>query len=204
MRAKILIFLSLTGMVYSLVLSRHIFAESDQIKQKLVINKNGDVSIENDTTGKEKLFIRADPKNDTTSTCVLKNDDELTRLYVKLTNDGAAYTSEGRYEEAVSLLTKATIIKPSMPYAYINLSDTYYHMGKHAESVKASKSAIKLDSSNAASYSNLGNAYYALRLEAEAKESYQKAIELYRSQGNVAGVEKIEKRLEQYALKELR
>ncbi len=178
-----------------------VFASTPTFAVRLVKDKMGNVMVVNDNDQGTQLMQGANPKEDSTSADIISYEDERTRLYAELTNNGAACISEGRYEEAISLLKKATVIKPNMPHAYINLADTYYHMGKYEDSIEASKTALCMAPLNAASYGNLGNAYYALGKKGEAMKNYQKAIAIYRQEADADGVKKIEKRIEQYSLK---
>lgn len=119
------------------------------------------------------------------------------RQYISIVDEAVGNIQQGLYEQAVEKFKKAIILEPSMPYAYDNLSNAYYHLHKYEEAIAMSKNVLKMDPNYANAYGNLGSIYYAMGRYGEAKENYKKARELFQKEGDMKGVAKTDEYLGQ-------
>jgi tetratricopeptide (TPR) repeat protein len=123
--------------------------------------------------------------------------DQSFKDYIAVVNEAVRYLEGGLYEEAAEELKKAISLEPSMPYAYDNLANAYYHLRKYREAIAMAETALRMDPDYANAYGNLGNIYYALGKHKEARENYQKAKGLFQKKGDLEGVARVDKSLAQ-------
>lgn len=90
---------------------------------------------------------------------------------------GIALISLGRFDEAVSKLSKASKINPS-DAIYCTLGNAYSDKGDIDSAISSYCSAIQLNKANLEAYNNLGMAYTTKNMLNEAVSCYQKAISL--------------------------
>jgi len=73
-------------------------------------------------------------------------------------NLGAALNEEGRFPEAISVLSRAIEIKPDHPEAWYNLGRTYVITGRYPKAIPLLEKAIRLKSDYVDAYINLAAA----------------------------------------------
>ncbi|MDD4651255.1 MAG: tetratricopeptide repeat protein [Methanothrix sp.] len=93
-------------------------------------------------------------------------------------NKGFAYSSLGRYEEAISSYEQAIRIDPQLAEAWNNKGIALSNLGRHKEAIKAYEAAIKLERGFSAAWYNKGLSLDALGRNAEAIEAYDKALKM--------------------------
>lgn len=92
-----------------------------------------------------------------------------------LANLAAVYLSEGKYEEAKSLLIRVVNVKPSAD-AYSNLGTAYYYLKSYSDAIAAFRSATGLRAKDHRMWHSLGDAYEAAGDRAAAAHAFERAI----------------------------
>ena len=90
--------------------------------------------------------------------------------------------SQGRYEDAISVLQRTTELAPNSVVVYQYLGQLLGNQGRFDPAIAAFEEAIKLDPSYAAAYYNLGFVLNAVDRTEEGKAAIQKALLLTREQ----------------------
>lgn len=160
--------------------------KEDPITHKAALVEEGPSAEE--TAGKEG--------KDHVSEDVLPSDERF-KQYTTAVDEAAGDMQQGLYEPAIEKLKEAIMLEPSMPYAYDNLANAYYHLRRYEEAIAMSKKALTVDPNYANAYGNLGSIYYALGKYQDAKENYEKARELFQKKGDARGVAKTDEYLAQ-------
>ena len=105
----------------------------------------------------------------------LKSSPHSVRAHNNLGNE---YSKIGKYQEAISLYSKAIEIDSEHASSYNNLANAYSDLGQKEKSIPFYEKAIELRPSYAGSYYNLANSYRDLNQEELAISFYKKAIEV--------------------------
>ncbi|MFA6079276.1 MAG: tetratricopeptide repeat protein [Candidatus Omnitrophota bacterium] len=129
---------------------------------------------------------------------MLKRGNDRDTLYADLSNRGTQLIGQCRYYDAACVFKEAIAVKPHLSHAYVCLAGAYFHLGRYDECIETSKISLVLTPNIASSYSTLGDAYSALGKRAEAKANYKRALEIFRKDGNLAAVKKMEESLSEY------
>ena len=182
----ILLFVIFLTIYYSASAAADMVLKKDKNSSEVILAEEGPVV----------QSVAGEEKKDHLSKDELSSDVRF-RQYIEAVNEAVGYIEDGLYGEAVKKLKKSIILEPSLPYAYDNLANAYYHLHKYEEAMSMSKTSLKMDPNYASAYGNLGNIYYALGKYVEAKENYLKAKELFLKKGDAAGVARIEESLMQ-------
>ncbi|UCE28277.1 MAG: tetratricopeptide repeat protein [Candidatus Coatesbacteria bacterium] len=90
---------------------------------------------------------------------------------------GLAYINVGRYDDAITVLKKATSADPSLGTAWNNLALAYLRKGMLDEAESAAEKAVALDPDNGQARSNLGSVYIRRGLYDEAWDEFETARE---------------------------
>src|SRR5262245_59500536 len=69
---------------------------------------------------------------------------------------GQELVSQGRYDEAITVLQEVVRLDPTQDAAYHNLGFAYLRTGRHADAIAAFQAAIQLDPRYASSHYGLG------------------------------------------------
>ena len=88
---------------------------------------------------------------------------------------GALTSAQGKYEEAVGLISRAIGIKPSRSMHY-NLGNAFRELKKLDEAAESYRHALALDPNYAEAHSNLGSVLLAQGKAEEAVESFRRAL----------------------------
>jgi len=89
---------------------------------------------------------------------------------------GVACSQQGRHDEAVELILKASKIAPASAAMHLNLGNALLGAGRHSEAVARYRKALALEPRNAIAHRNLGSALNALNRPAEAEACYRKSV----------------------------
>ncbi len=95
-----------------------------------------------------------------------------------LSNLGAAYASQGKFDEEVEACKKALSINPNDAEAWNNLGAAYHVQGKFDEAVEAFRKALSINPNDAEACYNLGFAYHSQGKFDEAVHAYRKALSI--------------------------
>ena len=93
-------------------------------------------------------------------------------------NKGFAYSSLGRYEEAISSYEEAIRIDPQLAEAWNNKGIALANLGRQKDAIKAYEAAIKLERGFSAAWYNKGLSLDALGRNTEAIEAYDRALKM--------------------------
>jgi Flp pilus assembly protein TadD len=91
---------------------------------------------------------------------------------------GVAYGSEGRIEDSIRTLSRATEIDPGRPLIWLNLGASLDQSGDMTRAIEAFRSAVRLQPDFAYAHSRLGGALIRTGSLNEARSHLNKAIEL--------------------------
>lgn len=91
---------------------------------------------------------------------------------------GLIALQQGRYPDAVELISKAIRVSPGIPAFHCNLGNAYRNLNQYDSAIAAYRKAIQLDPAFEAAHSNLGNALKDSGRLVEAIEHYRKALSL--------------------------
>jgi serine/threonine protein kinase/tetratricopeptide (TPR) repeat protein len=92
-------------------------------------------------------------------------------------NIGSVYLELGDWNKAISFLTKAIEIHPSVQ-AYSNLGVAYFHLGRFNDAIPMYEKALELAPAQADVVQNLADAYSRGGQQAKAAQAYERAIAL--------------------------
>ena len=120
--------------------------------------------------------------NDVLWDAVMKKYPDST---IAFNNKGAMLSSEGNYEEALTLFYKAIELNPKNKEAFYNVGFAATMLGKYDLGMDFFNKTIALDPNHAKAYSNRGFIYFHVNHDADkALADYNKAIELNPRLGN--------------------
>jgi len=165
---------------------------------------SAELALEKDKKTNEVTITGEDPSKDDTGWVgedhISKNElpaDERLKKYIADVNEAVGYIQRASYKEAVQKLRVAIALDPSLPYAYDNLGNAYYHLRKYKKAMAMSKKALRIDPTHANAYGNVGSIYYALGKHKEAKINYEKAKKLFLKKGDLEGIARTNESLAQ-------
>ena len=90
---------------------------------------------------------------------------------------GAGYGAQGKYDEAIATLQKATQIDPRNSSAWTNLGVAFLKKGDTEEAEKALKKAVEANSLDGSALLNLGSYYAQRNMNEEARPLLERAIQ---------------------------
>lgn len=96
-----------------------------------------------------------------------------TLFYIKR---GNAYHTQGKYDLAIAIYSRAIKLEPNSPLAYNQRGTSYYSQGKYDLAAADYNKAIELEKNGAVFYSNLGNSFHAQGNYEQALTNYCQAI----------------------------
>ncbi len=96
--------------------------------------------------------------------------------YLALTNRGALYTEQNKYELAIADLNRAIELNPNYYQSYNNRGLVYFNTGQLDLAMKDYDKSLALDSTNAMAYNNRGLVYYKKGERDLALMEYNKAL----------------------------
>lgn len=91
---------------------------------------------------------------------------------------GAAYTGQGKNDDAIAALRQAIELKHDFPDAWDSLGYCYRMQKKHGDAVAAYKQTVTLKPDYAEAWYNLGNAYFDQNKFDDAVAAYRRVTEL--------------------------
>ncbi len=94
--------------------------------------------------------------------------------YAAYVNLGAIYVNMGRNADAIPVLNKSLVIRPTYA-ANVNLGTAYFGMHRFHEAVAAYEQATRLDPKQYVTWGNLGEANYYAGSKTQALPAYRKA-----------------------------
>ncbi len=101
---------------------------------------------------------------------------EMVGIYLK--NIGAAYSRNGRDEDALRRYREASLCYPNLPDLHYNAGVSLQRMGNREEAIARYKRALALDPDMAAARGNLAAAYCGSGRMEEAIREFRKALEI--------------------------
>ena len=110
------------------------------------------------------------------NTCL--KDLTYQKKQLPLSNIGLTYLEMGRYEEALTSLTRATEVAPDYGKSYQLIGRVYLAQGKNKEAVDYLNNGAKLDPGDPETFMALGDAHTKLGQKEEAAQSYSRAASL--------------------------
>ena len=105
---------------------------------------------------------------------------------------GSGYGAQGKYDQALTTLQRATQINPKSSGAWTNLGVAYLKKGDTEEGVKTLEKAIEVNSLDGIALFNLGSYYAERNMNEQARPFLEKAIQcipqLMEARWNLGGV----------------
>lgn len=95
-----------------------------------------------------------------------------------LYRDALSACEQGRVEDGVAVLHRASALAPDQPRIHALLGQALIHLGRHEEALASFDRALSLGSTSAAVHGNRADALAALGRREEAIEGYDRAIAL--------------------------
>jgi tetratricopeptide (TPR) repeat protein len=111
---------------------------------------------------------------------------------------GAAFSGQGKYDEAIKYLAKALELNPRYPDAHNKISLAYIQTGRYKQAIENLRQAAKLQPVRIDVLNNLAAAYAASGRFEEAVMTAQKAIDAAKAAGQEELAGKIQDRKKLY------
>jgi len=162
----------------------------------LVKDEAGRIMVVNDKAGQVDASHVIKNSEDAVYSDTIQSDSIRRKQYIDIVNAGVECAQQNKYAEATEKYLAAIKLEPELSYAYIDLSNAYWHLEKYEDSMIMALKAIVIDPNDARAYDNLGNAYCSLRKYKEAEAVYKKAKAIYEERGDLSGIKKMEESLE--------
>jgi len=109
--------------------------------------------------------------------CIYISDDYVATPAI-YTNRGNAYTSQGKFVQAISDFNKAIQINPKLAMAYTNRGVVYYDQGNFTQAISDYYKAIEINPNDALAYYNIGLVYGDQGKFSQAISVYNAAIKI--------------------------
>ena len=90
---------------------------------------------------------------------------------------GAAFSAQGKNDDAITHFRAAVGIKPEYAEAWYNLGNAYEKSGQIAKAIEAYQQALRINPEYAEAWNNLGIAYGRAGVKEKAVEAFQRALQ---------------------------
>jgi tetratricopeptide (TPR) repeat protein len=125
----------------------------------------------------------------------IDTDQQYKEAYFNL---ASVYQSLGKNEEAITTYKKYLALAPEAINACMNIGLLYAAQGEYKESLAYYEKVLATEASNADAYFNLGLSYFMSDEYTPSKANLLKAKHFYQQQGNISGIEAVNKYLDRF------